>query len=106
MTLTAEIAPEKSRAARPPEPVERPAAEGPSADTRETWQLIANISVTGLFALSVLAVLYLMKEVAVPVILAWVVANILLPLIGWLEKRGVPRVFSVIVVTLALVAVL
>lgn len=102
MTLATEIAPEgRTR----PAPVQLP-GDGPSPETRETWQLIANISVTGLFALAILAVLYLMKEVAVPVILAWVVANILLPVIGWLEKRGVPRVASVIFVTLALVAVL
>lgn len=72
----------------------------------ETWRLIADVSVVGLFALGVLAALYLMKEVIVPVILAWVVANILLPVVSWMERRGLPRIPSVAAVTLALVAVL
>lgn len=72
----------------------------------ETWQLIADVSVTGLFALAILAALYVMKEVVVPVILAWVVSNILLPVVAWLERRGLPRIPSVVVVTLALLTVL
>lgn len=72
----------------------------------ENWAIVADVSVTGLFALAVLAALYLMRDVAVPVILAWVVANILLPIVKWLEKRGLPRVPAVILVTLAFVAVL
>lgn len=84
------------------------APAGSLADTGngETWQLIANVSVTGLFALAVLAALFFMKEVAVPVILAWVVANILLPVVAWMERRGVPRVVAVIVATLALITIL
>jgi len=81
-------------------------AEPPDRSSSETWQMIANVSVTGLFALAVLAALYLMKEVAVPVILAWVVANILLPVVGWLEHRGLPRAVSVLLVTSAIVAVI
>lgn len=73
--------------------------------TEETWALVANVSVTGLFALATLAALYLMKEVVVPVILAWVVANILLPVVAWMEKRGLPRSASVLIVALAMVAV-
>lgn len=72
----------------------------------ETWQLVADVSVTGLFALASLAALYLMKEVVVPIILAWVVANILLPVVAWMEKRGIPRIPSVIAVTLAIVVTL
>ena len=103
MTMVADIAPEtRVRASG----TKSSTGEGPENGTNETWQLIANISVTGLFALAVLAALYFMKEVAVPVILAWVVANILLPVISWMERRGVPRVLSVIVTTLALVAAL
>jgi predicted PurR-regulated permease PerM len=71
----------------------------------ESWQLIADVSVTGLFALAVLGALYLMKEVVVPVILAFVVANIMLPVVNWLEKRRVPRFAAVALVTLALMAV-
>jgi predicted PurR-regulated permease PerM len=72
----------------------------------ENWQLVAYVSITGMFALAILAGLYFMKDVVVPVILAWVVANILLPVVSRLEKLGLPRVATVIFVTLALVAVL
>lgn len=72
----------------------------------ETWQLVADVSTTGIFALAVLAALYLMKEVAVPVILAWVVANILLPVVAWMEKKGLPRGAAVAAVSVAIVAVL
>jgi predicted PurR-regulated permease PerM len=81
----------------------RDAEEARSA--AESWQLIGDVSVTGLFALALLAALYLMKEVVVPVILALVVANILLPVVNWLEKRHVPRFAAVALVTLALMAV-
>ncbi|MBN8913149.1 MAG: AI-2E family transporter [Rhizobiales bacterium] len=84
--------------------------EGPdqeeASQTAATWQLVADVSVTGIFALSVLAALYLMREVVVPVILAWVVANILLPVVSWLERRGISHVLSVAIVTLAVMTVL
>lgn len=83
---------------RAPDPAEKTSAEN--------WQMVANVSVTGLFALAVLAALYLMKEVVVPVILAWVVANILMPVVKWMENRGVPRIPAVILVTLAMLTVL
>ncbi|WP_072395240.1 AI-2E family transporter [Hyphomicrobium sp. CS1GBMeth3] len=72
----------------------------------ETWQIVGDVAVTGLFALAVLAALYLMKEVVVPIILAWVVANILLPVVNAMERNGMPRVASVGVVTLALMIIL
>jgi predicted PurR-regulated permease PerM len=81
-------------------------AERYERDAMETWQLVANVSITGLFALAILASLYFMRDMVVPVILAWVVANILLPVVSRMEKRGMPRIASVIFVTLALVAVL
>lgn len=77
-----------------------------AASTSDSWALAAHVSVTGLFALAVLAALYLMRDVAVPVILAWVVANILLPVVAWIERQGLPRVPAAILVTLAFVAVL
>lgn len=85
---------------------EKPTSDLPARTSDESWQMIANVSVTGLFALAVLAALYLMKEVAVPVILAWVVANILSPVVAKMERNGVPRIPSVVAVTLLMVAVL
>jgi predicted PurR-regulated permease PerM len=86
--------------------VEQAAADEKFQRNRETWEMVANVSVTGLFALAILASLYLMRDVLVPLILAWVVANILLPVVSWMEQRKVPRVLAVILVTLALIIVL
>lgn len=72
----------------------------------ENWQMIANVSTAGLFALAILAALYLMKDVVVPVILAWVVANILSPVVTWLENRKVKRGTAVAIVTVAMMAML
>ncbi|WP_295559709.1 AI-2E family transporter [uncultured Hyphomicrobium sp.] len=104
MTIAAEVTSNaKLRAAQEDQ---RREEEAEQRSTAETWQLIADVSVTGLFALAILAALYLMKEVIVPVILAWVVANILLPVVGWLERRGLGRIPAVGLVTLAMLAVL
>lgn len=103
MTIAAEATSEAHR--RTPE-AEAPDDVKTESSSAETWRIIADVSVTGLFALAVLAALYLMKEVAVPIILAWVVANILLPVVLWMEERGVPRVPAVAAVTLAMIAVL
>jgi len=75
-------------------------------ETARVWQLIADVSTAGLFALAVLAALYFMKEIVVPVILAWVVANILLPVVAWMERHGLHRGTSVALVTVAMIAVL
>lgn len=104
MTIAAEVTSNaKLRAAQEDQ---RREEEAEQRSTAETWQLIADVSVTGLFALAILAALYLMKEVIVPVILAWVVANILLPVVGWLERHGLGRIPAVGLVTLAMLAVL
>lgn len=102
MAVANDIAEIRVRAAA----VEEAAAEERSQRNGETWQMVANVSVTGLFALGILATLYLMRDVLVPLILAWVVANILLPVVTWMESRKVPRILAVIVVTIALIVVL
>jgi len=97
-----------------PQPTRRPSAaedtstaeEAGERTAAETWSLVADVAVTGLFALAVLAALYLMKEVVVPVILAWVVANILQPIVAWMEQHRIGRVPAVGIVTLALMIVL
>jgi predicted PurR-regulated permease PerM len=103
MAITADVVSEPKRKH---ENNETPVPEVHARSADETWQLIGNVSVTGLFVLAVLAALYLMKEVVVPVILAWVVANILQPVVTRMEKNGMPRVPSVIAVTLLMVGVL
>jgi predicted PurR-regulated permease PerM len=77
-----------------------------AAETARTWQLIANVATTGLFAFAALAALYLMKEIVVPVILAWVIANILLPAVLRMERMGLGRGMSVAIMTITMGAVL
>lgn len=98
MAMIAEAASEQQTPETGSETAERTVAEN--------WQLTANVAVTGLFALAVLAALYLMRDVAVPVILAWVVANIMLPVVSEMERRGLPRGVSVLLLTLAIVLVI
>lgn len=86
--------------------MEQDALDEASKRQRETWALVANVSTVGLFALSVLATLYFAKDIIVPVILAWVIANILLPVVAWMEDRRVPRVLAVIIATLTLIGLL
>jgi predicted PurR-regulated permease PerM len=102
MAVANDLVEDRTRAAA----VEQAAADEKFQRNRETWEMVANVSVTGLFALGILATLYLMRDVLVPLILAWVVANILLPVVSWMVERKVPRILAVILVTLALIAVL
>jgi predicted PurR-regulated permease PerM len=103
MTIAAEVT---SQARQRVIDDETPEKDPTDTSAAENWRLLADVSTTGLFALAVLAALYLMKEVVVPVILAWVVANILLPVVNRLERNGVPRVLSVVAVTLLMVSIL
>jgi predicted PurR-regulated permease PerM len=66
----------------------------------------AQISAVGLFGLGVLVALYVARGVAVPVILAVIVGTILAPLVGWLERRNVPRAVSTILSVLMIFGVL
>lgn len=99
MAMTAEVPSERKK-------ISDATSEAEDRTTAETWQLIANVCTAGLFALAVLAALYLMRDVAVPVILAWVVANILLPVVAWMERQGLPRGVSVMLLTLAIVSII
>lgn len=102
MAVANDLVEARTRAAE----VEQAAADEKFQRNRETWAMVADVSVTGLFALAILAALYLMRDVLVPLILAWVVANILLPVVNWMVERKVPRILAVILVTLALIVVL
>jgi predicted PurR-regulated permease PerM len=70
------------------------------------WSRAAQVSIIGIFIIAVLWCVYVAQPVIVPVLLAWVIATIVLPIVRWLQDRGVPRVLSVIAVTLLLVAVI
>jgi predicted PurR-regulated permease PerM len=76
------------------------------ARNREVWALTAHVSIVGLFALALLGTLFLARDIIVPIMLAWVVANILLPVVSWMEQNRVPRILAVIIATLTLIFLL
>ena len=70
------------------------------------WSRAAQVSIVGIFVIAVLWCVYVAQPVIVPVLLAWVIATIVLPLVRWLQDRSVPRVLAVIAVTLLLISVI
>src|SRR6516164_7435068 len=76
----------------------------PMLDSVESWNWAVRISVVGLFALAVAGILYIMASVVVPVLLAWVVAMVLLPVVDSLERRGFSRALTSTVLVILLIA--
>lgn len=72
----------------------------------DAWIRASQVSLIGVFVIAVLWCVYVAQPVIVPVLLAWVIATIVLPIVKWLQERGVPRVLAVIAVTVLLVAVI
>jgi predicted PurR-regulated permease PerM len=66
----------------------------------------AQVALIGLFVIALMWCAYVARPVIVPVVLAWVIATIVLPVVKWMEERGIARVVSAIAVTLALVGLM
>lgn len=60
------------------------------------------LATIGLFVIALLWCAYVAKPVIVPVLLAWVIATIVLPLVNGAEARGMPRVLASALATLLL----
>lgn len=65
----------------------------------DVWLWAERLSVIGLFTLALLYTASATEEVLAPIVLAWVVGTILLPLIEAAERRGLPRSLAAIGVT-------
>lgn len=80
------------------------------AESLDAWGWAERISVIGLFTLAVGCTLFVMQEIFVPVVTAWVMGAILRPAVEWGETHGVPRIVAVIttatVVLLILLAII
>jgi predicted PurR-regulated permease PerM len=76
----------------------------PMLDSVERWNWAVRISVVGLFVFALAAILYNMASVVVPVLLAWVVAMVLLPVVDSIERRGLSRVLTSTVLVVLLIA--
>jgi predicted PurR-regulated permease PerM len=72
----------------------------------DPWLRASQISLIGLFVIALLWCCWVARPVIVPVLLAWAIATIVLPLVKGMEVRGVPRVPAVLAVTLLLVTVM
>jgi predicted PurR-regulated permease PerM len=72
----------------------------------DPWARASHVALLGLFVISVLWCTYVASPVIVPVLLAWVIATMVLPVVTWLHRHKVPRVVAAVVVTLALLAII
>jgi predicted PurR-regulated permease PerM len=68
------------------------------------WDRAANIAIVGLFVLAAGYTAYFTQAVLIPVILAWVAATIVLPVVKVLEKMGIPGPVAAITIAVALLA--
>ena len=76
-----------------------------AAAAPELWRRASHVSLVGLFVLAIVSALYLTQAVVLPVILAWVVATIFLPVVTWMQRRGANRGVAVALVATLLVVV-
>src|SRR5215831_3462117 len=78
-----------------------------SSGSLDAWVWAERISVVGLFTLAVGYTLFVVQDLFVPVVTAWVIGAILRPIAESAERLGVPRVVAVIVTaTVALLILL
>ena len=72
---------------------------GPDVDA---WLRASQLAVIGLFVIALICCAYLAQPVLVPVLLAWAIATIVLPIVKWLHAHGLPRVLAAVLVTVLL----
>jgi predicted PurR-regulated permease PerM len=82
---------------------ENPELGAPMLDSVERWNWAVRISVVGLFVLALAVIAFQMASVVVPVVLAWVVAMVVLPVVNNLERWGLPRALTSIVLVILLI---
>ena len=71
----------------------------------DPWTRASQVATIGVFIIALFWCAYVAEPVIVPVLLAWAIATIVLPLVRWLGARGVPRIVAVLAVTVLLIAV-
>jgi len=78
----------------------------PGDDGEAAWRRAAQVSVIGLFVIGTLWCAYASQHVLVPLLLAWAIATIVLPIVKAMQKIGIPRVLAAIAVTLLLLSLI
>ncbi|MGD9805466.1 MAG: AI-2E family transporter [Hyphomicrobiaceae bacterium] len=79
----------------------QPQLREPEKSSLDLWSWAERLSVIGLFCLALGYTTYLTQGVLVPIILAWVVGTILLPLVDVATRWHMPRSASVILISAA-----
>jgi predicted PurR-regulated permease PerM len=74
----------------------------PAVAEIDAWARASQIAAVGLFIIALLWCAYVSQPVLVPVLLAWAIATIVLPIVKWMGNRGLPRVLAAILVTVFL----
>ena len=77
-----------------------------SSGSLDAWVWAERISVVGLFTLAVGYTLFVVRDLFVPVVTAWVMGAILRPIVESAERVGVPRVVAVIVTAMVALLIL
>jgi predicted PurR-regulated permease PerM len=80
----------------------RPEAEADAAARDNAFQRASQVALIGLFVIALVWSAYVAQRVIVPVLLAWTIATIVLPIVKWLQRRGFPRVLASVSVTVLL----
>ena len=95
--------PEREASAARPEPAaDRDKAIAAVQAVYDPWMRASQVALIGLFVIALLWCAYAARPVIVPVVLAWVIATIVLPIVKWMQEHGVPRVAAALIVTGAL----
>jgi predicted PurR-regulated permease PerM len=80
--------------------------EQPEASDDQRWRRASQIALVGLFVIALLWCAYVAQHVIVPVLLAWTIATIVLPVVKWMERQGIPRAAAALAVTVLLLLLL
>ena len=79
-----------------------PASAAGALHAFDPWARASHVALIGLFVIACCGARTLRSPVIVPVLLAWVIATIVLPIVTWLYAHKIPRVLAVLAVTIAL----
>jgi predicted PurR-regulated permease PerM len=77
-----------------------------SSESPDAWVWAERVSVVGLFTLAVGYTQFVVQDLFVPLVTAWVIGAILRPIVESAERLGMPRVVAVIVTAMVALPIL
>jgi len=90
----------------PSPPAKRVDGSEANGDSDAFWKRTSQVSIVGLFVIAVVWGTYAAQHIIVPILLAWAIATIVLPVVKGLQNWGVPRVLAAIAVTLLFLCII